>query len=202
LTFPLNAANDFQDLQDMPIWTMPLADLAAKVGVTAASLIDGTSVLLVHFGVSAIPRYTAVMAALVDRTAASQAGMYGLGVMVQRSSLSEEIVAAWVHHSSSGAHNGDALLTAGAYGIGRLQHVTMAGANWLESLTEVCGEDDNGTIKTAGSVRGTQANGALLPISHFAIGALFRTSSGGTAGDLTATIKVAAVPAATAYYQQ
>ena len=193
ITWPCRAPNTYGDLRECASKTMPIADLATIVGLADAStLVNGENVIHVRITCNITQKNVGVMAAYLDRPAASQAGTYGVGVGCYRntSSTNPKLIGALIHESSTIINgSGASLLSRNPYFTGVLQHPIVGGTNHYGGHVGIWEFDDPAYVKEGG-ISYTREISQPLDLLHFGIAAWFK-ASGGVASTMTSTIEVA-----------
>ena len=188
ITWPMKAADEqFMDLRVAALHSMPLATLAGIVGVTAASILDGTNLILVQVKVSAIEAKVMVFAGFADREADDQGAVDGYASGLQ-STDGTNTSFGWVNGSAKGAQ-GTASAMSLVHSLTDLQ-LYDDGINKIGLSGAHFDSNDAGGRFAQGRYAITFSSG-LDAVTAFVIGTIFLNNSGGTAGNCTATINIA-----------
>ena len=201
ITWPLIAADQNQDIREAALHMMTLGALATLTGVTEASLTSGENMILVRFQVTAIERNVALVACMMDRALSDQANAFGIGVTIARRGSQVSLQAGWM--SNEGAQEtGVAPIGDTPWVIGGLHGFDNGGINSGTMRAQIYEVSSDGFASVdEGAYFRLQSNANMNTLAFFAIGAAFRATSNGAAGNLTGTIHVAAIAAASRYYQ-
>jgi len=201
ITWPLISADQNQDIREAALHMMTLEALATLTGVTAASLTSGENMILVRMQVTAIERNVAMVACLMDRDLSDQANAYGMGTTIARTTSSFVLKGGWMSDAGS-QETGNAPIGDTPWVVGQLHAFDNAGVNSGTMRAQIYEVSSDGFASVdEGAYFRLNANSNMNTIAFFAIGAAFRAGASGTAGNMTGTIHVAAIAAASRYYQ-
>jgi len=191
ITWPCEAPSDFGDLRECASYTMPIADLAAIVGLADAStLINGANVI--HVRMTCIgEKNMGVMASFLDRPATNQASTYGVGVGCYRNTntLNPRLIGAAIQETTA-VTGGASLQSKNPYMTGVLQHPIVGGINHYGGHVSIWEYNDPAYVKEGG-ISYTRETAAPLDLVYFGIAAWSKAGGSGVAGDMTSTIWVA-----------
>jgi hypothetical protein len=199
ITWQMVAADEnFMDAKVSAPHSMTISKLATKLGAVESEIADGTTVILVHMKVTEIQPKVQIFAGLWDASADPASAMDGLGGGLT-SDNGTTVKEAWLTGTSKGVQ-GDAQAIADAHSITQLQHLNVGAVNKIKLTDVAYGLSDDDAVMIIGDYDFLFSSG-LGPLTHFAIGAMFTSASGGAAGDTTVTIHLAAVAAADLFHQ-
>lgn len=191
ITWPCAAPSDFGDLRECASYTMPIADLAAIVGLPdATTLVNGSNVI--HVRMTCLgEKNMGVMASFLDRPATNQASSYGVGVGCYRntSTASPKLTGAAIQETTS-VTGGASLQTKNPYMTGVLQHPIVDGINHYGGHVSIWEYNAPAYVREGG-ISYTRETATPGDVVYFGIAAWSKAGGSGVAGNMTSTIWVA-----------
>lgn len=190
ITWPMKAADEqFMDLRVAALHTMPIATLAGIVGVTEASIMDGSNVILVQMKVSAIEAKVQVFAGFGDREADAQGAIDGFGSGLL-STNGTTVTFAYLNGGTKGTPGGGNSDMALVHTLTDFQLYDDATVNYI-GASGAHFDSNNASGRFAQGRYAASTSSGLDLVTTFLIGTIFLNNSGGTAGNCTCTFNVA-----------